>query len=160
MQREIRRKDRVLDEQEARAILERGEYGVLATVDAEGQPYGTPISYCVMDGTLYIHSASTGQKVDNLAAAPLACFTVVGPTEPVHSGNDFSTYYESCMVFGTTRLVTDDVEKRASLMALAQKYFPQHTAKAGEYITRDWKRIAVYAIDITRITGKAKKKPA
>lgn len=159
MQREIRRKDRAIPEEEARALLENGEYGILATIDSDGQPYGTPISYAVMNNAVYIHCATLGQKIDNMAASAKVCFTVVGPTEPVYE-TSFSTYYSSCMVFGKARLVTDDKEKRDSLMILAEKYLPEHMDKAEENITGSWKRTAVYAIDIERITGKAKKKPA
>ena len=157
MQRELRRKDRAITEEETRALLEQGEYGILATVDTDGQPYGTPLSYVVMNNAVYIHCATLGQKVDNMDANPAVCFTVVGPTEPVYE-TSFSTYYSSCMVFGKSRLVTDDKEKKDSLMLLAQKYLPEHMDKAEENISGSWKRTAVYAIDIDRIAGKAKKK--
>lgn len=157
MRKEVRRRDRAITEDEARALLEKGEYGILATVGTDGQPYGTPLSYVVMNNAVYIHCATLGQKIDNMAANPAACFTVVGPTEPVYEAG-FTAYYSSCMVFGKARPVTDDKEKKDSLMLLARKYLPRHMDKAEEDISRSWKRTAVYAIDIDRITGKAKKK--
>lgn len=159
MHEEIRRKDRAMAEKEARALLEQGEYGILATAGTDGQPYGTPLSYAVMNGAIYIHCATLGRKIDNIAANPAVCFTVVGETEPVYDSG-FSTYYASCMVFGTVRPVSDDTEKMAALTELARKYLPAHMDKAEESIKKSWQRTAVYAVSIDRITGKAKKKPA
>ncbi len=53
----IRRRDRALDEVEALAILEKAEWGVLATVDAEGWPYAVPMNHALVEGALLLHSA-------------------------------------------------------------------------------------------------------
>lgn len=45
MDREMRRKDRKIETDEAIKILKTGEYGVLSTVDIDGYPYGVPINY-------------------------------------------------------------------------------------------------------------------
>lgn len=42
---EMRRKDRLLTEKEAREILSEGEYGVLSTMGENGYPYGVPVNY-------------------------------------------------------------------------------------------------------------------
>lgn len=159
MHEEIRRKDRALTEEEARAVLEKGEYGFLAVATPEDGPYCIPLSYTVTGNTVYFHSATAGKKITALAADPRVCFTVVGDTEPVYD-NSFSTYYESCVLFGKVRLVTDDAEKRAALMDLAQKYLPDHMDKAPHDIEKSWKRTVVYAMDVTLITGKSKKRKA
>ena len=159
MNHPIRRKDRAITEEEARDVLHQGEYGVLATVDAGGQPYGVPLSYSIMDGALYFHCATVGHKLNNLAANPAVSFTVVGPTQPVFD-NGFSTYYESAVVFGKARKVTDDKEKRAALLDLARKYLPEHVDKAEEYTTRSFSHTDVYAVSIDAITGKSKRKKA
>ena len=41
----LRRKDRGISHQEAVELLDKVEYGVLSTVDKNGQPYGVPLSY-------------------------------------------------------------------------------------------------------------------
>jgi nitroimidazol reductase NimA-like FMN-containing flavoprotein (pyridoxamine 5'-phosphate oxidase superfamily) len=157
MHKDIRRKDRALTEDEALAVLDKCEYGVFSMVNEENEPYAVPISYVVMSGAVYVHCAAAGEKIDTLNANASVCFTVVGNTEPVYDGS-FSTYYESCIVFGKARLVTDDAEKRDSLMLLAEKYLPGHMEKSEGYITKSWNRTAVYAIDIEQMTGKAKKR--
>lgn len=41
---EIRRKDRALSESNAIKILEKGSFGTLSTIGADGYPYGIPIN--------------------------------------------------------------------------------------------------------------------
>ncbi len=159
MDRAIRRKDRAISEEEARNLLEKGEYGILSTVGKEGRPYGIPLSYVMMDGALYFHCALMGRKVENLEFCPQVSFCVVGPTRPVYAGS-FSTYYECALAQGTARKVEDAEEKRRSLMLLAEKYLSEHMDKAPGDIEKSFKRTAVYAIDIERLTGKAKRPSA
>lgn len=156
MYRQIRRKDRALPKAEARGLLERGEYGVLGTASAAGLPYTTPLSYIVKGQTIYFHCAPTGQKIENIAAQPRVCFSVVGKTKPVYAGN-FTTLYESMVVFGTAHPVLDKTEKTQALMALCQKYLPAHMDKAAGDIAHSMQATAVYAIAIEHITGKAKR---
>jgi hypothetical protein len=40
--------------------LEKGEYGILSGVTEAGEPYGIPLSYCVIGRYVYIHSALEG----------------------------------------------------------------------------------------------------
>ena len=56
--RSMRRADRAVDDDEARRILEEGEYGVLSTAGPDHQPYGVPVNYCVIDDGIYFHSAT------------------------------------------------------------------------------------------------------
>src|SRR5689334_11917769 len=98
MHHELRRKDRGLDEPEARELLERGEYGVLSSCGPDGQPYGIPLSYCVIGDAIYFHCALEGHKLENIVADSRVSFCVVGTTEVLP--DKFSTRYESVIVSG------------------------------------------------------------
>lgn len=156
MKYEIRRKDRALPGADALALLERGEYGVLSTVDGDGAPYATPLSYVMIDGSILFHCAQVGHKIDNLSRDARVCFCVVGAVQAVYEGG-FTTNYQSALAFGTARKVTDAMEKRAALMALAKKYLPEHMAKAPGDIEGSLEATAVYRIEIESITGKARR---
>lgn len=153
----MRRKDRQISKEEALELLGRNEYGMLATVGEDGQPYVTPLSYVLMDGILYFHCAQVGQKLDNIAFCPRVCFCTVSGTEPVYDGS-FSTYFESAVVYGKARKVENEDEKRRSLMLLAEKYLPEHMDKAEGDITKSFQRTTVYAISIDSVSGKAKRR--
>lgn len=152
----IRRKDRALEREETMQLLERGEYGILSLTDATGWPYAVPLSYVLLDGYIYFHSAYAGHKMEALAAGKRASFVVVGETQPVYV-KDFSTYYESAMVFGLISLVDDEGEKRRSLLALARKYLPEHMDKADSSIDHSFSRTAVLRLSLDRVSGKAKR---
>jgi nitroimidazol reductase NimA-like FMN-containing flavoprotein (pyridoxamine 5'-phosphate oxidase superfamily) len=156
MEREMRRKDRAISESEALELLGRGQYGVLATVGEEGEPYAVPLSYVFRAGKIYFHCAPVGRKIDNLRHQPKVGFTVVGKVAPVFE-HSFSTNYESVMVFGTASEVTDKNEKCAALRALAEKYLPEHLDKADAYIEQSLPNVVVYAIEIERTSGKARR---
>lgn len=79
--KELRRKDRALTDEEAIALLNRAEYGVLSTVNENGKPYGVPLNFCVIDQYIYFHCAVEGQKIDNFKKDKSVSFCAVGNTE-------------------------------------------------------------------------------
>lgn len=153
----LRRKDRAIPRDEALDILRRGEYGVLAMTDADGWPYAVPLSFVFMDDAVYFHSAKSGRKAEALGRDNRVCFTVVGDTEPVYSG-DFSTFFESALVFGRVAHVENAEEKYRSLRALAQKYLPEHMDKFDSDLQKSIKRTAVFKLLPEIISGKAKRR--
>lgn len=154
-QQEMRRKDRKTSAADALALLISGEYGVLSLLTPDGAPYGVPLSYVYMEGSVYFHCARQGLKTDCFKASGRGSFVVVGATMPVYA-NNFTTYYESVMVSGVIESV-NDAQKRAALFALVKKYLPEHLDKAPAGITASWERTAVYALRIATMTGKAKR---
>ena len=152
MQRELRRKDQQLQDAETWKLLEQGEYGVLSTCSADGQPYGVPLSYCLLDSAVYFHCALEGHKLDNLAANNRASFCVVGATELLPE--KFSTRYESVIVSG---MVTEalDTDKQRGLEALVDKYCPDYHEKGMHYIAADSAKTRVFKLQIDTVCGKA-----
>ena len=77
----MRRRDRELSGAEALDLLREAEWGVLATVDAEGWPYAVPVNHAVVDGDLVIHCATAGHKLENLAFNPKVSYCAVTQAE-------------------------------------------------------------------------------
>jgi nitroimidazol reductase NimA-like FMN-containing flavoprotein (pyridoxamine 5'-phosphate oxidase superfamily) len=150
----LRRKDRAISENETIEILSKGEYGILSTVSADGQPYGVPVSYCLVENALYFHCAVEGHKLNNLQANPRVSFCVVGKTEV--QPDKFGTKYESAIVFGQANEVSGE-EKQIGLEGLLKKYSTDFFPEGLEYIKRLTERTRVYKITIATITGKAKR---
>ena len=155
MKRSMRRKDRQMSQESAIELLERGEYGVLSSVDEDGQPYGVPVNY-VFDGkdSIYFHCAREGHKLDNLRANPRVSFTIVGN----HQIMDwkFSTAYESLILFGAAEEVEGD-EKYQGLKMLAQKFSPNYMEEFEKDIEKAMIPTMVFKINILQITGKERK---
>ena len=156
MSHEMRRKDRELKEEEAYAVLREGGDGVLATLGEDGYPYAVPMNHALADGALYLHSALSGHKLENLAHCDLVSYCVVTAREVVPA--ELSTNYRSAVVFGRAALVTEPGEKRRGLMALLHRFAPDHMENGLMELERDFARTAVLRIDIHRISGKARKK--
>ncbi len=156
MRYELRRKDRRVTESETRELLERGEYGILSTSGPDGQPYGIPLSYGVLDDAIYFHSAAEGHKLANIAADNRVSFCVVGTTEVLPE--QFATRYESVVVTGKAYEVFDD-EKQRALEGLLAKYSAGHHAAGLEYIAAQGARTRVFkiCIGIDAICGKARR---
>ena len=63
--------ERAISEEEARKILRIGEHCVVATVDADGHPYATPLSYVLDGDALLIHTGiAGGQKTEDWKRDP------------------------------------------------------------------------------------------
>lgn len=148
----MRRSDRQMSNEEGVALLKRGEYGILSTIDDEKQPYGTPLSYVYQEDKIYFHCAKEGQKIDNILGSPKVCFTVVGRTNVLPE--QFATDYESVMAFGNARLVADDDEKIFALKEIVKKYSAGFIKEGDEYIERAKNNTLVVRIDISNLTGK------
>lgn len=154
MFREMRRQDRKIDDKEAIRILEEAQYGILSTTGGNGYAYGVPLSYAYSGGRIYFHSATEGQKLDNISYNNKVSFCVVGKTTPLPQS--FSVNYESVVVFGKAVEAFDE-EKQAALEAIIAKYSPEFTAEGLKYIKSSSGKARIFKIEIEHMTGKARK---
>ena len=147
----MRRARQQLPESEAKALLATATNGVLSLVDADGAPYGVPMSF-VYDGaqTIYFHGARAGRKLDCVAGCDRASFCVVGLDE-IHPER-FTTYFRSVIAEGRIAVATDPAEIVAALRMLAAKYAPG-AESAGE-IAGALERVAILRLEIRTLTGK------
>jgi nitroimidazol reductase NimA-like FMN-containing flavoprotein (pyridoxamine 5'-phosphate oxidase superfamily) len=146
---------RWMTESDAREFLATQAEGRLATSDAAGQPYITPLNYLCREGKLYFHSKLTGRKLDNIAENNRVCFEV-SKVEKLTVSNDrpcaCSTRYTSVLAFGVARVIPDGKEKTALLNLLVKRYAagkpfqPVEDSHAAE--------CAVVEIRIDEISGK------
>jgi nitroimidazol reductase NimA-like FMN-containing flavoprotein (pyridoxamine 5'-phosphate oxidase superfamily) len=146
---------RWMSQEDARRFLAGKTEGCLATSDATGQPYITPLNYLYRDGRLYFHSKLTGRKLDNLAANRRVCFEV-SETEKIVVSNDrpcaCSTRYTCVLAFGTARVVLDFTEKATLLNLLVARYA---AGKAFQPVEEQHAAgCAVVEIRIEEISGK------
>lgn len=154
---ELHRKDREIPFEACEHILQNAEYLVMATTDKNGLPYATPLSFVYFEGRIYFHSGMhKGHRAGNLAENPYCSLAVVGKTQPVYVTN-FTTYFESVVIFGKVSEVTDSMRKKTVLFALAEKYLPAYMEHAEKNITASLARTAVYEISLDKVTGKAKR---
>lgn len=152
--RQIRRKDRVMEESLARELLKNCEYAVLATVNEDGSPYCVAVSPVLAGDALYFHCALEGQKFDNLRREPRVCLTCVGKTKLMPE--KLTTQYESAVVYGEAEMIEDEAEKIAALRIFSEKYTPHCMDVAEAGIQKSLSRTGVCKVSVKRVTGKQK----
>ncbi len=171
----MRRKDREMDRAFGLAVIDRANYATLSLVD-QALPYGVPLSIVRLDDKLYFHAAKVGRKAEILAKNNNVSICFVGRAavpekyqaadieavaqdrEKVSKilGNVFTTEFESAIVTGKASLVVDDAEKVLALRAICQKYTPTKMAYADMAIEASFAQVALYRIDIVKLTAKRK----
>jgi len=158
MFREIRRKNRVLtDDNRIKELLIDSEYGFLSLGTSEnGYAYGIPISFAYDkdNNSLYFHCAAEGHKLDEMKRNNKVSFCIVGNTNPIAS--QFTTLYESVIIFGKTDLELSYEEKRKALRLLVEKYSQGYEETGEKYMDKSWNRTFCFKLIIEHITAKAK----
>jgi nitroimidazol reductase NimA-like FMN-containing flavoprotein (pyridoxamine 5'-phosphate oxidase superfamily) len=152
--RDLRRKDRAITNEEAIAILNKAEYGVLSTVSPDGKPYGVPLNFCIVDHCIYFHCAIEGQKLDNIEKNKSVSFCTVGDIEIL--SDKFATKYESVIVSGEVEEISGH-NKQIALEGMLKKYSPNYFREGLEYIEKLKSKTRVFKIGILNLSGKARR---
>lgn len=152
MFREMRRKRQLLTEEESIAILNSGTSGVLAVDGDGGYPYAVPLSFVYSDSKIYFHCAKSGHKLDALKKNEKVSFCVIGQDHVVPE--EYTTYFQSVIVFGKARILVNDVEKREAIEKLAAKYSPDQEEGRKQEIDKEFPPLCMVEITIDHMTGK------
>ncbi|MDH3886714.1 MAG: pyridoxamine 5'-phosphate oxidase family protein [Desulfobacterales bacterium] len=152
--KELRRKDRAIPEAEAKALLSKAEYGIMSTVSDDGQPYGVPLNFCIVENCIYFHCAIEGRLIENIKNNRSVSFCIVGNTEILP--DKFGMRYESTIVSGNIEEVFD-VQKQTGLEGFLAKYSSDFIEQGREYIEKLRERTRVFKMAICDISGKAKR---
>lgn len=111
---QVRRKNREWNIEEARELLLSGEYGTLSMFGENGYGYGIPMSYAMDGDKIYFYCAPEGFKLNSLKINNKVSFSVVGKTKVLPG--QFSTEYQSVLVFGKIEMNLPDEEKNMHLI--------------------------------------------
>lgn len=151
MERMMRRFKQQLSKEDADMILSKGTNGVLSLVDADGSPYGVPVSYAYDgEGHIYLHSALSGHKIDCITSESRCSFCVIAQDHIIPE--EFTTYFRSVILSGKIHIINERSEIKRGLVLLCEKYSPgiDYTDEIAKCINR----VMVLRIDIEKITGK------
>lgn len=146
-------KQRIEDLSEIQSLFDQASVGYLA-MSRDDEPYVVPVSFVYRDGSIYVHSALRGQKLDCIAANPRVCFAVHRLDEVQQASKicDTGIRYHSAIGFGRARLVTEPDLKARCLQWLADKY---SSDSPNRHISAtDIARVAIIEITLERMTGK------
>lgn len=155
MFRELRRQDLKMEDNTVLEILKTGDYGTLSTVNAEGYPYGVPLSYVYSEKahSIYFHCAQEGQKLDNITANNKASFCVIGEAQTLP--DRFSVKFQSVIAFGQM-IEVEGEEKQEALVLVLTKYSNEFMEKGLKYLEADQSKTRVFKLAIEHLSGKAR----
>ena len=149
----MRRRDREIPLDEALAVLDSAEYGVLSLVNSQGKPYAVPVSFVRDDDHLIFHCATEGRKLDGIRHQPVVAFCTVGHTKILPG--QFTTEYESVLIEGIAEIIENEQQKIDDLLKLCKKYATDDSDAIDRMIDQYLHRTVVVKIRMTAITGKA-----
>jgi len=156
MFKQMRRAERETEKEEALQILQRAQYGTLATHGEDGYPYAVPLNHVISGGKICFHCAHDGVKIENIKRNPRVCFSAAAAARTLPEA--FATAYESAVAFGTAQ-EAKGARKIEVLTALIEKFAPAFAEKGVAHIAGAAEKTAVYEIEIEHITGKKSKNP-
>ena len=129
----VRRTDYEMTERDQmEKLLAEATHGFLGLTGPDGWPRVVPLNYVTLDGKLYFHGATEGEKMDSLAADDRVTFVVVEDFSLVPSyfrdpkfACPSTQYYKAVAIRGRARIVEDNDEKARALQALMEKLQPE-----------------------------------
>ena len=136
--RAMRRAEReIVERAEVEAVLSRADVLSLALCD-EPAPYVIPVSFGYEEGTLYVHSAPRGSKLDLIARDPHVGFSAHADYALVRgdAACDFAVRASSVVGTGIARVVTDEREKLRGLDAIMRHYGESRPVYRQETLAR------------------------
>ena len=153
MFKEIRLKDRSVNDEKIIEIFRTGSFGVLSTTGEDGYPYGVPLNYTYFDNCICFHCAQQGHKLENIKFNEKVSFCVVTRSDVL--ANKFDTDYESAIAFGRAKEVIDASEKKDILLSELNKYSGDYPTAGMNYMKKYWDETKVIKIKIEHLSGKA-----
>lgn len=148
----MRRSDKQINDLKTiQRIIGEAEVCRIALSDGE-KPYIVPMNFGYKDNSLYLHSASEGDKIDILMANKNICFQMDIETELVKSESpcNWGMKYLSVIGSGKAQLIDDLKGKREALDIIMSKY----SEKSFEYSPEALDQVLVIKVEIEEITGK------
>jgi len=117
-------------------FLSEEHVGRIASIDENGYPQIIPMNFAFVDDSIYMHSYTSGEKLDNISRNNKVGFEVDRELEFLPSyfshptdASQADTLYISVVIKGKAVFVDDDDEKALGLNELMKKYQPE-----GNYI--------------------------
>nr|WP_319373982.1 pyridoxamine 5'-phosphate oxidase family protein [uncultured Methanobacterium sp.] len=155
----MRRSDKeIKDPQILSEILNQSEVCRIALCDGE-KPYLVPMNFAYSENRLYLHSATSGRKINILKENNNICFQMDIKTQMVKSENpcNWGMKYLSVIGSGKAHLIDDISGKKEALDIIMAKYSLksiESDEKLYEYSENSLNNVLVIEVEVEEITGK------
>ncbi len=144
-------------------FLSEEQTGRISSIDENGYPQIIPMNFVFINDSVYMHSHTKGEKLDNIKRNLKVGFEVDRNLEFLPSyffdPNDASvadTLYISVVIKGEARIISDVEEKILALNALMKKYQPEGKYEPMNESMEVLEAVAVIKIIPKEMNGKYK----
>ncbi len=134
-------------------FLSEEHVGRIASIDENGFPQIIPMNFAFTNDSIYMHSYTRGEKLDNVSRSDKVGFEVDRELEFLPSyfshptdASQADTLYISVVIKGKAVFVEDDDEKALALNELMKKYQPE-----GNYIPIQKDDLVLDAVAVIKI---------
>ena len=143
------------DKETVHSILDSALLAHVAFVE-DGQPVVVPMLYGREGETLFLHGARKARVIRLLESTGTACLNVTHVDGLVYARSAFnsSMNYRSATVFGSARLLEDEVEKLHALRVISECTMPGRWDELREPLVNEVKMTGVIALDIESASAK------
>jgi len=123
----------------------------LAMADGN-EPYVVPLCFGYQDGSIFVHSAKVGLKIDILRKNPRCCIEVDVTEGPIRNDNPCSweMRYKSVICTGRAAFVEDPAGKVKALNCILEHY----GGEPQQFSESSLQKVCVIRIVIEEMTGK------
>lgn len=124
-----RMKEFTMTEGAIQEFLNRSKVGRISTIGQDGYPYTVAVHYVYLDGRIYFHGLSAGEKNENIKANSKVCFEVDEyvrlMAEDLKTSCEADAEYESVVIRGEAAFVDDFDLKKRVFLSIIRKFAPE-----------------------------------
>jgi len=146
----------IKSKQKMAEFLSQEHVGRICSIDKDGFPQIIPMNFIFLNGAIYMHSHTRGEKLENIKSNSKVGFEVDRELEFLPSyfthptdASQADTLYISIVIKGIGDIVSDKNEKTLALNGLMEKYQPE-----GNYEKLTPDMDVVNEVAIIKITPK------
>jgi len=136
-------------------VIKNCQVCYMGMVDQEGKPYVLPFNFGYEEGTIYLHSAGSGKKIDILREHPSVCIAFSTDHQLKFTNEDvacsYSMRFRSVLAYGEVVFVDDPEEKQRILNVIMRQYTGRDDFGYNMPAVVD---VCVYKVDVKEFTGK------
>ena len=139
-------------------LLDSASICHLGFTDEDGHPIVVPTIHARIDDQLYVHGSVASRMLKQLAKGASVCCTITHVDGVVLARSTFwsSMNYRSVMVFGQSRLVTDENEIERALNAIIEHVAPGRVSEVRPPTSSELRQTKIIAISIDEASAKVR----
>ncbi|MEI6434176.1 MAG: pyridoxamine 5'-phosphate oxidase family protein [Bacteroidota bacterium] len=142
------------DKKEIEGIILKCQWCHVAMVDKDGKPYVIPMNFGYRDGTIFLHGAHSGKKIDILQNNPEVCINF-STDHLLRYQNEqvacsWSMKYRSVLCYGQVEFIAEPEAKTQALDIIMSQF----SGNQFKYNPPSLREVSVFCVKVKRYEGR------